>query len=43
MSQSRQERQQEIPRIGVYNPFLEVLGVKAYWGNYYHTFGLAIG
>jgi hypothetical protein len=28
MSQCRQERQQEIPRIGVYNPSLEILRSK---------------
>jgi hypothetical protein len=41
--QCRQERQQEIPRIGIYNPSLEILGVKVYWGNYCRTLGLGIG
>jgi peptidoglycan/xylan/chitin deacetylase (PgdA/CDA1 family) len=38
-----QEREQEIPRIGVYSPSLDVLGVKVCWGNYCRALGLAIG
>ena len=32
--QCRQDRPQEVPRIGVYDPSLETLGIKVYWGNH---------
>jgi hypothetical protein len=41
--QCRQDQPQEIPRIGIYDPSLEALALKVYWGNHLRTYGLRIG
>ena len=41
--QCRQDQPQEIPRIGIYDPSLEALALKVYWGNHLRAYGLRIG
>jgi peptidoglycan/xylan/chitin deacetylase (PgdA/CDA1 family) len=38
-----QERELEIPRMGIYSPSVETLGFKIYWGNVMRAVGMKVG
>src|SRR6202022_1886587 len=38
-----QDREFEIPRMGIYSPSVETLGFKIYWGNVMRAMGMKVG